>query len=224
MKIYSTEEEQVQALRDWFKKHGVTLLIVIMFSLSGFFMWNYWKNTNASYLQQASALYDDLQKATVKDKQTQIANKLFNDYKSTVYGKIAALYLTNQKVEDKDWLGAAKDYEWIYNNTSTWPDVQVVVLENWLRSLLEANQVDEALNLLAKEEKSNKYSNSYALNYYNLLGDILAKKGSVDEALDSYNKAIDYADSNPSLKQQMGQFVNWITLKRNDLLSPKAPT
>lgn len=223
MKVYTTEEEQVQALRDWFKKNGVSLLIVVLFGLSAFFAWNYWKNENMKHVQAASVLYEKLQQSNSDDMQEKIANELNSKYKSTIYGKVGALYLTNKKVENKNWQQVEEDYKWIYDNLSDWPDLQVVVFENWIRAQLENNKVAEALKNLEQEEGNRKFSKQYPLNYYNLQGDVLHKNNKDQEALQAFNKALEVSNTDPALKQQMVQYINWITLKRNDLLTAKAP-
>lgn len=221
MKVYATEEEQVQALVGWFKRNGKILSICLLAVILTASSWTFWQSQNTKYIGDASALYEKLQKSTDQLEQIKVAKELSDNYKSSIYGKVGALFLANQKAADKKWSDVVSEYKWIYENTSKWPDLQIIVFENWIRTQLELKKIDEAYeNIVAIENKS-KLSKLYPLNFYNLKADVLATQQKNIEAIESYNIAIDSAGSNPELQQQTAQFINWVVLKRNDLLAAK---
>ena len=132
------------------------------------------------------------------------------------------IYAANKLVEQKKWPEAAENFQRLYNSTKQWPELQIVVYENWVRSLVEAKQLDSALKTIQKlEDASSKLVTLYPVNYYNLKGDVLAKADNSADAIKAYDKAVMAINNNPALAQQMVQFVNWINLKRNDLQSAK---
>lgn len=221
MKVYSTEEEQIQALQNWFKRHGVKILTTIAVVSASLFGWNYWQSSKEQYKASASALYEKLQASKDDTEQNYYAKQLSEDYSKTIYGKIGSIFLTNQKAAKQNWQEAADDYKTIYNDLKSWPDLQVVVLENWVRSKLELKQADDAYTDLVKIEEENNLSKLYPINFYNLKGDVLFQQDKNQEAVEAYNKAIDFSNAEPELQQQTAQFVNWIVLKRNDLLEAK---
>lgn len=222
VKVYSTEEEQIQALTDWFKKYGFKLAIGLLIVIATVIFWNYSQVRNDKYVASASVLYEKLQKSSNDDDKLSIATELYSDYKSTIYGKIGKLILANKKAEQNNWNEAIADYKWILENTNSWPDLQVIVFENWIRAQLELGQSKEAYDNLLSTDKKYKFVKQYPLNFYNLKGDVLHKLGESKEAVIAYNQALDLANADPVFKQQAAQFTNWISLKRNDLLEAKS--
>lgn len=225
MTAYRTEEEQLQLIKDWIKKNGSYVILAIVLFVAIIWGKNYWVNSNADYLANASKLYEQMQSATKQEEQLDFANKLNKDYKSTTYGMIAVMYLANQQVEKKDWQEATKQYKWVYENSDIWAQLKVIAFENWLRCLLELKQFDTALNAI-KNAEDQTWAKQYPVNFYNLQGDVIYNQDknnskNKEEALTAYNKALVAIESNPLLAQQMVNYANWITLKRNDLLAAK---
>ncbi len=218
MQVYTTEEEQLQVLLNFFKKHGIKLIVFFILIIVSVVGWQYYLSSNIKYNAEASILYNKLQSTTSDNDQKEISQNLVKHYKSTVYGKIARVHLANQLVNEQKWQEASDAFHKIYKETGSWPDLQVVVFENWLRSLIELQQYDKALKTLHKNEKVAKL---YPVNYYNLKGDILSRLNKQAEAVEAYNQALQSAKKDAGFSEQMIQFTNWITLKRNDLLLPK---
>lgn len=218
MQVYTTEEEQLQVLLNFFKKHGIKLIVLFVLIIVSVVGWQYYLSSNIKYNTEASVLYNKLQTTTSDNDQKEISQNLVKHYKSTVYGKIARVHLANQLVNEQKWQEASDAFHKIYKETGSWPDLQVVVFENWLRSLMELQQYDKALKILYKNEKVAKL---YPVNYYNLKGDILSRLNKQEEAVEAYNQALQSAKKDAGFSEQMTQFTNWITLKRNDLLLPK---
>lgn len=217
VQVYTTEEEQLQFLTNWLKKHGtkITIAVVLIFALV--FGKQYWVSSQNTHVASASMLYEKMQNADEKEL-LNLANQLVKDYKSTVYGKIAAVHLANQLVTQSKWSEAADQYKAVYNNADSWPELKIIALENWLRAQIELKQFDAAVNNLNAAEKSG-LAKSYPLNFYNLKGDLLYHQNKNQEAVAAYNTALDALNNNAGMAPQLTQFANLITLKRNDLLA-----
>ncbi|WP_350668795.1 tetratricopeptide repeat protein, partial [Pseudoalteromonas sp. 69-MNA-CIBAN-0232] len=54
-----TEEEQIEAFKAWWKKNGVMLIVAVAIAAGGYFGWQAWKNGQANYTSEASALYQN---------------------------------------------------------------------------------------------------------------------------------------------------------------------
>ncbi len=222
VKVYSTEEEQIQALTNWFKKYGSKLVIGLFIVTAIVAFWNYRQVQNDNFVASASVLYEKLQKSTNEDEKKSIAKVLSENYQSTIYGKIGKLILANNKAEQKNWAEAATDYKSILDSTNSWPDLQVIVFESWIRTQLELGKAKEAYDNLLSSDKKYNFLKQYPLNFYNLKGDVLHALGENKEAVVAYNQALEFANADPVLMQQAAQFANWISLKRNDLLEAKS--
>ncbi|MBP9722527.1 MAG: tetratricopeptide repeat protein [Gammaproteobacteria bacterium] len=219
MQTYTTEEEQLQILINFLKRHGVKILTVVLIVTISLLGWQYLNKRAEKKIAHASSMYERLLIATTESDQKKLSTDLATNYRKTIYGKIAAVYLANQLVSEQKWQQAAEQYQKIYNETDSWPDLQIVILENWLRTLIELKQFDVALNKLSKVES--KLATLYPLNFYNLKGDILSSQDKKSEAVTAYNLALESGKGDSNTVAQMSQFYNWITLKRNDLLEAK---
>ena len=60
-----TEEEQVQALKNWWNENGKSLLLWIAVALAAVFGWKGWQQQQAVEAENASVLYQNLLDATV---------------------------------------------------------------------------------------------------------------------------------------------------------------
>lgn len=220
MNVYSTEEEQLQAIQNWFKKYAKLIFISLAVIAVCVGTWNFKHVRNIAYVENASILYEKFQTATTDEDLTGLAEQLSSNYYDSVYGKIAKLYLVNKKAADQKWSEMADEYQVLFKNSGEWTDLQIIVFENWIRALLESNQIEAAHQQIIATE-NNKLVSLYPLNFFNLKGDVLAKLQKNQDAIDSYNKAVDSISDNQQMQQQTAQFLNWILLKRNDLLAAK---
>ncbi len=216
VRVYTTEEEQLEVISNWLKKHGNKLAAVIIMVITIVAGQQYWQNYTHNYTVAASSIFEKMQTADEKE-QTNLANQLAKDYKSTIYGKIAVSYLANQLVAEKKWSQAAEQYSKVYTETNSWPELKIVALENMVRSYIELNQLDKASLSLAKGEKDG-LDKQYPLNFYNLKGDLLHYQNKNTQAVAAYNIALDEMSKNTIFSSQLPQYANLITLKRNDLL------
>lgn len=61
MSRYETEDEQLEAIKAWWKKNGSQLLTVILIGVLAFSGWRYWTNTKLVESTNASSLFEVLQ-------------------------------------------------------------------------------------------------------------------------------------------------------------------
>lgn len=111
MESYSTEEQQVEAIRSWLKKNGSSLLLGAAIGLLAIAGWKYYQRWQMESATAASVAYDELVKlADNKDKRDvfrQQAEALAGEYKGTAYAQFAQLYLAREAVQDNDLARAA---------------------------------------------------------------------------------------------------------------------
>jgi predicted negative regulator of RcsB-dependent stress response len=102
VEIYETEEEQVAALKDWWKANGTSVISGIVAAIIIVGGWNFWKNYQQDKMLQASTVYEQLLKAnTAKstDSIDKIAEKIKVNYAGTAYGAYALLFQAKAKFE-----------------------------------------------------------------------------------------------------------------------------
>ena len=93
-----TEEEQVEALKKWWKENGTAIIVGIVIGIStivGFWKWNEYTETRAL---EASAMYDKfITEVTDKNGDVKtVYDTLKKDYEDTSYAALAALRMPGE--------------------------------------------------------------------------------------------------------------------------------
>ncbi|MCF6345756.1 MAG: tetratricopeptide repeat protein [Thiomicrorhabdus sp.] len=155
MSRYDTEEEQVEAIKGWWKKNGtqlLTLLLVGVIAISG---WRYW--TNAQYVGSANssslfeALQANMQRGTFGEVSRE-ALKLIQDEPDSPYAVSAAMMSAKYSLDKGEVEEALAQYSWISEQAQ---DAQLrnIAYLNLARIQMDLKKFDEAqkqLDFLAK--------------------------------------------------------------------------
>ena len=107
--IYETEEEQVAALKSWWKENGTSTVAGIVAGIALIVGWNFWQGHQEQQAYQASALYDELLKSFNQkkyDSVEKIAQDMDSQFPSTAYARYSDLFVAKSKVEQGDLEGA----------------------------------------------------------------------------------------------------------------------
>ncbi|HRE31440.1 MAG TPA: tetratricopeptide repeat protein, partial [Candidatus Berkiella sp.] len=106
MEAYATEEQQLEAVKQWFKKYGNRItwaLIIILGLVAG---GRYWSHHQAVIANQASDNYVLMISALEQNDQTTLKSKaelLIKDYPQSPYASLAALVVAHQAVKEGDF-------------------------------------------------------------------------------------------------------------------------
>jgi predicted negative regulator of RcsB-dependent stress response len=186
MSVYVTEEEQLEAMRNFWRKYGTlisTLLALCMLVFVGYKYW-YWHQEKVT--ANASMAYENMMTAFSKENPNATkayANQLIQDYSRTVYADVAKMMLAKVSVDAN-------------------PDMAKTLLQNvidssGLRALKELATLrlarlykaekayDKALALLAKVEDT-----QYLPVVNELKGDIYVAQGQLQKAILLYKEAM----------------------------------
>ena len=120
MEEYRTEEEQVEALRNWWKENGRSIIAAIIIALSASFAWQAWQSSQEDQQENASALYQAVLRAIdggdgSVEVQTGIATaeQLKQNFDGTTYAQFAALHLAALAVDRGDLPEAEDELRWV---------------------------------------------------------------------------------------------------------------
>lgn len=217
----TTEEEQVEAIKNWFEQNGTSLVIGIVVSLAAVFGYQSWQKTELAETEKASALYTGLSEAivagpldTLTSQQIStgkfIAAELKADFPTSTYAHFAALHLAKLAVEDGDLETAATELEWIGTNK---PERPVELIVNLRLAKIKAAQEDyeAALALLNAED-----AGAHASSYHEQRGDIYLAMGQPEQAREAYELAMDGIVE--------GQSKPVLQMKFEDLIDPQNAT
>lgn len=210
MEIHRTEEEQVEAIKNWWKENGTSVVIGVALGIAAIFGVRYWFDYQKAQAQQASALYAEVLASMASDKQKSdsLASEIATNYSSTPYASLTALSLAKVKVEDKDYQGAQAYLQWVLDN-GTDEGFQHVARIRLARLFIQQKMLDEAEKLI-KGISSAGFDTEYA----ELRGDIFLSNGKLTQAEENYRLA--QAGLQPS--SQRSQFLQ---MKIDDLVVAK---
>jgi len=206
--IYQTEDEQVEALKKWWKENGKSALFGIVLGLMAIFGWREWKDYQAEQATAASRLYQEMVVAWQDNKPDTVgekANILASRYKSTAYAVFSKLALAKLAVDEGDLDGAINHLQWALDNTSHRSLRQVIRLR-LARVLIAQHKLAEAKSLVSAKTESGDFKSSYQ----ELEGDILKLEGDIEAARDAYQSA-------RSSAQNTGQDTVILDMKLDDL-------
>ncbi|WP_372833504.1 YfgM family protein [Pontibacterium sp.] len=189
-----TDEEQVQALSQWWKENGKSLILGVGLAVAAVVGWKGWQDRQAVEAENASILYQNMVEAVVsgigpQSDQAQLAtakhlaSQLKGDYESTTYAKFAALVQARIAVDAKEYDQALAEIDWVLTHKPT-PEMQVIASMRKARLLAEQGNADEALSLL-----NGIKAGAFVASVEELKGDLLLAKGEKDAARAAYQKA-----------------------------------
>jgi predicted negative regulator of RcsB-dependent stress response len=185
--IYASEEEQVEALKKWWKENGRSIIAGAIIGIGGVLGWKGWIEYQDQRSVQASSQYEQLVKALKDDKKDlseKIVKQIKSEYKSTPYAVMSVLHVAKYQVGKADLIGAIASLKWAYENTNT-AEIKHVTRLRLATAYIESNKIDEAYKLIKDVNQG-----SFTALYEDLLGDIHALKNEPAKARNNYQAAL----------------------------------
>ena len=193
-----TEEEQVEALKNWWKENGKSLLLGVALALAIVFGWKGWQNNQQVNAENASIMYQNLvqaaaiastPQATEEQRATaaHLAKALKEEYSDTAYARFGALFSARLAADSGDFDSALKELDWVLAQ-STDAVMKTVASMRKARVLAAKGQPDQAVTLLAGLNEA-----GFKVSIEELKGDLYMQSGDLDKARTAYQAAVDTA-------------------------------
>ncbi|EHR7290724.1 YfgM family protein [Vibrio parahaemolyticus] len=199
MELYDTEEQQVEAIKDWWKENGKAVIIGAVVGLGGLFGWRYYQDTVIQASETASQSYttamNTLQEKGVDAQSDVQAFIESNEVKE--YSVLAALQLAKAQVEAKDFTAALEQLKWAQSNTKD-AALSPLISYRIARIETEMGNFDAANTELGKVTDT-----AWAGRIAELRGDIELRQGDKDAAYAAYTEAQQAADASPTLQMKL---------------------
>ncbi|HCG9257137.1 TPA: YfgM family protein [Vibrio parahaemolyticus] len=199
MELYDTEEQQVEAIKDWWKENGKAVIIGAVVGLGGLFGWRYYQDTVIQASETASQSYttamNTLQEKGVDAQSDVQAFIESNEVKE--YSVLAALQLAKAQVEAKDFTAALEQLKWAQSNTKD-AALSPLISYRIARIETEMGNFDAANTELGKVTDT-----AWAGRIAELRGDIALRQGDKDAAYAAYTEAQQAADATPTLQMKL---------------------
>ena len=199
METYQTEEEQIQAIKDWWKENGRSVIAGIIIGIAAIGGYRYWGIYVQEQSEQASVLYANVMNAAAtknNDTAFTTGKEIIEKYASTPYAPLTALILGSMANDKKDFATAEAQLQWVVDNASD-EGIQQLARIRLSRVLSAQNKTDEALAIIV-----NSVSGFDTL-LNELRGDIYLQQGKKSEAVDEYRKALTDLALDPQRRQMI---------------------
>lgn len=203
-----TEEEQLDALRRWWSRHGSSLLVSLVLVLALYWGYRFWQDGTETRGIQASELYQELLQAVAQDDLAlseeeiatarHLAGRLQEEHASSTYARLAALQTARLAVAEDDFRTAAIELRRAVQRDAD-DEIGSLARIRLARVFIMLDQVEEGLALLEGE------FTYYPAQAAEARGDLLYAAGRPEEAHAAYLQAVEQRPENAE--------NNWLRMK-----------
>lgn len=187
MDVYTTEEQQIEAIKKWWRENRWSLIGGVVLGIAVLMSGRAWLNNKHAYTENASAVYQVMIEQIGRGQFSAASEKgkqLLGDFSDTPYAELAALGMAKIKLEEGDLVAASAHLRWALANASQEPVIHEARLR-LARVLLAENKLVEAEGFLEDVEYG-----VYASAYETVMGDIQVTAGHPDQAREAYIRAL----------------------------------
>jgi len=198
---YETEEQQVDAIKSWWRDNGTTLIVSVVIGLAGLWGWRYYgesvlanqEEASSGFAQTLAAFEADKAQGT-KEMQTFVAENQGNNYAT-----LAALLLAKEAVDNSDFELAESQLSTLLSNNE-YAELTPVIALRLARVQAELENYDQALATLATINET-----GFLAKTNEIKGSIYLRQGELDEARDAFQAAVDASEGrvDPILQLQL---------------------
>jgi len=204
---YETEEEQLEAIKKWWKENGVSIIGGIVIGLGLLYGWRWWQSYSDQQAQVASNIYNQVLLALEKEEipqAQQSASQLLSEHTGSPYAVLATLNLAHHDVEKGEIDSSHARLQWVVENSDVIELAHIARLRK-ARLFLSQEKVAEAKKLIEGIDEA-----TFRGAYAEVRGDIAMAEGRLDDARDAYIEAVGHLDLSPKHRE-------WVQMKLDDL-------
>ncbi len=186
------EQEQVDALKAWWKENGKWLIMVLVLAMLGFAALQYWKNYQAKQAAEAATLYSEVLKQIASNDPKRIndaVGALVDKYSGTAYAPRAQLLAVQANMQTRDFARVKTQLQWVIDHASE-TGLQDTARLKFASLLLDEQDYTGAMKLLDAT-----HPEAFVGLYADLKGDVLNAQGKAEEARAAYKLALEKTDS-----------------------------
>jgi predicted negative regulator of RcsB-dependent stress response len=202
---YQSEEQQIEAIKQWWRENGRAIVAGVAIGVSVILGWQAWQQYTASRSANASIAYQQmLALGTEPEAGIAQGQRLMEEYAGTGYADLAALFVAKLHLDKGDAESAQVTLRSMMDRAAE-PALGSVARLRLAQLELAQGDADEALDLLAGDPPP-----GFASAYAELRGDAHVAKGDREQAARAYDEALAAAASD-------GVGRGRLEMKRNDL-------
>jgi predicted negative regulator of RcsB-dependent stress response len=203
MEQYETEEQQVEAIKRFWKENGLALVIGAFLGLGGLLGWRYYNDSQIAAKEQASFAYEVASEELLKGEAGFSQAKSFIDtHSDTGYAMLMALEMAQQAIERKDLIEAAKLLELVASNAKLSAVTSVAQLR------LARVQIDQGEFELALVNADKVTDQAFKSQSQEIKGDVYLAQQLFDKARAAYSAALETNERDQVLKMKLDNLAS----------------
>lgn len=206
MEVYSSEEQQVEAIKRFWREYGITIVAGVIIGLGGLYGFRYYQSNQLAQAEQASASFEQLlvAKENQQDNWLTDAEEYMVAHEKTSYAHFAAMLKAREAVMQGDYDAATQQLNWVISKSDDHVITAIARLR-LARVHLQLQQSAEALTILETNVPA-----SFKGQQHELMGDIHLDRGDAVAAKRAYLVAFsrDTAESNQLLKIKLDELAH----------------
>jgi predicted negative regulator of RcsB-dependent stress response len=196
VEIYSTEEQQVDAIKQFWKDYGTSIVVGAVVGLGGLYGWNTYSDMKVTAAEKASESFQSI--VTQSDNPAALlvqAENFASEHDQQGYQALLELMVAKSAVEAGDLAKAEASFTKVIA-VQPGSGLGMVAMIRLARIQAEQNNLGMALATLEQVT-----DNAFASQREELKGDFLVRQGDLDKAKLAYQAAVDNggALASPSL-------------------------
>jgi len=196
VEIYTSEEQQVEAIKRFWNEYGKAILGGVVIGLAALYGWRYYQAEQRASAEALSGSYAQLiQQQSSNEEWLSQAQSFITEQGSSNYAIFAALLAAKEAVNASNLPEAIKQLSWVQQNTTD-ASVKAIAQIRLARVQRETGDYAAALATLNQTVPA-----SFAAQQAELKGDVLQASGDLPAAKAAYQQALAQAGQNTQLLQ-----------------------
>ncbi|MFT6131845.1 MAG: putative negative regulator of RcsB-dependent stress response [Shewanella sp.] len=186
MEIYSTEEQQVDAIKQFWKDYGTSIIVGAVVGLGGLYGWNEYSDMKVTAAEEASESFQSIVTQSANPAALLVqAESFVSEHDQQGYQALLELMVAKSAVEAGDLAKAEASFTKIIA-AQPGSGLGMVAMIRLARIQAEQNNIGMALATL--DQVTDK---AFASQREELKGDFLVRQGDLDKAKSAYQAAVD---------------------------------
>ena len=185
MEGYTSESEQVEAIKKWWQDNGKSIVLGLAVGLAALGGYRYWNGMQDAQAENASINYEQFLNLALQGggkEAFETGEAILKAYPASSYARLTALLMAKLAVDDGKLEPAKQHLQWVIDHAGS-GEVVAIARARMAQIDLAEGQPDAALAVFSQIDP--QFSGPFA----EIKGDILARLGKLDEAAKAYTSA-----------------------------------
>ena len=212
MEQFQTEEQQVEAIKQFWKENGTVLVGGFAAGLAAFVGFNFYKDSKLESEMAASDRFQTVVELAEADKAQflQQGDKFIQENGDSSYAALTALALAKDAADEKAWDKVAGHLQTAIDKAPS-AEIKAIATIRLARVQVQQNELEKALSTLSAQ-----LPNAFNATVEEIKGDIYVMQDKKALARNAYQAAIDAdaSSSNPSLQMKLDDLTEAVNLTK----------